>query len=247
MFMGFRGRPDSALIRFVLVLVATSGGWIILGTALLLGGLAWGFNSHQVTYVVGGQGVYQVYASADGAFLCFQQVGTSNYYVMFITQYTPFVDPATIQSKIQAQNALYFLASTESTRLDSQVRGTNTVISYAHTIEQITFYRTSVGPAVTYTKAEYSGSPNGYVVNNWPFAGPMAGVGAIGICVALFFLLHRRRRKKLAIAANLAELESLPSPFARELGDNAGGAVPQSYRGVEQYPRASTLYRWPQE
>lgn len=215
--MRVRGRPESAFIRFFLVLVATTGGWILLGSVLLVGGLVWGLNSHQVTYIQGGQGNYQIYVSEDNSFLCFQQGTTNNYYVMMLKDYPQALDLGTIQNDIQAHNRFTFTASTESTQLNSEVKGSGAFISSALPIEQITFYNNQGANPITYTSTRFAGNPNGYAVNNWPFAGPMALAGAIGAGAALYILISKRRRLKLAQAKELTELEARPSPFAREL------------------------------
>jgi hypothetical protein len=214
-----RGRPESAVLHFFIILFATTGGWIVLGTGLLIGGMIWGLNSHQVVYTQGGQGNYELYVSDDDSSICFQQGSTSNFYVMLITDYTPAVDPATLQNALKDHDRFSFIATSESIQLNSEIEGLGTLISSAHPIEQVTFYNSQGGNPITYTNTQYAGNPNGYTVNNWPFAAPMALVGAAGAGLALYLLLNKRRRQQQARAQELAELAAMPSPFARELGE----------------------------
>jgi len=224
-------RMDVILLRFILILVATSMGWIIIGSCLLISGLVWGLNSHQVSYVQGGQGSYQIFISEDNSFICFQQSGTNNYYVMYVTEYTPFADPATIQSELQSHRGLFFFASTDTIKIDSETTDQNTIISSAHPIEKITFLDSNGENPVTYTSSDYIQHPEGYTINNWPYASLMMLAGAICAGVAIFFLVLSRQRRKLARIAELAELEARPSPFARELGERSTPLAPPMYQG----------------
>lgn len=205
--------------RLLLLLVTTSVGWIIIGTGLLIGGLIWGLNSHTVAYVQGGQGLYHAYLSDDNGFILFQQEGTDKYYVMHIPDYTPFVDTATILSDMHSSNAFSFIASTNVVTINAQIRGTGTFVNTAHPIEKVVFYSPNHQSSLTYVNAEYSGNPNGYTINNWPYASLLIAAGALCIGGGLFFILRRRHRQKQDRAAQLAALETAPSPFARELGE----------------------------
>jgi hypothetical protein len=223
-------RMDVILLRFILMLVATSMGWIIIGSSLLICGLVWGLNSHQISYVQGGQGTYQIFISEDNSFICFQQNGTNNYYVMYVTNYTPFADPATIQSELQSHSRLFFLASTDTIKIDSQIVGNNTFVASAHPIGQITLLDSNGENPVTYTNPVYAEHPTGYTVNNWPYASLLILAGVICDGISIFFLVLSRQRRKLARAAEMAELEARPSPFARELGEGSMPMAPQMHQ-----------------
>lgn len=217
-FRARRGVTGLELPRFILLLVTTSLGWLIIGIGLLIGSLAWGLSSHQVAYAQGGQGFYHVFPSDGNDILLFQQDDTDNYYVMKITDYTPFVDPATILNDMRVANAFNFVASTDEVVVNFQIIN-GPFVPTAHPIEKVTFVDPRGLNRVTYTAATYSGNPNGYTINNWPHASLLLLAGAVCTSGALFFLVRGRRRRKLAKATELAELAAMPSPYARELGE----------------------------
>lgn len=242
------------LPRFLLFLVTSSVGWIIIGIGLFIGGLVWGITSHQVSYVQGGQGSYQTFVTEDNAYIIFQQSGTGDYYVMHTPDYSPGVDTNMILKLMQPGGSFSFIASTDMVKIDAMVNDTGQYINYAHPIEKVVFYGANQqNNPLTYTSSEYSGNPGGYTVNNWPYAAPLALAGVVCAGAPILFLTRSRRRRKLAAAANLAALEAMPSPFARELAADSSRVQQQPYRGVEQYPQApaashiSTPYRPPRE
>ena len=194
----------------------------ILGLCILAGGLIWGLSSHQVAYVQGGQGSYQTFLSEDNSFIVFQQGSTDNYYVMRIPDYSPAVDSATVLQDMHAASSFNFIASTDFLKVDSFIRGSGAYVGQAHPIEKIVFYGVGQQNPLTYINVEYSGNPNGYMINNWPYASPLMLAGALCIVLSLLFERRAQKRKKLAAAAELAALEARPSPFARELGESSG-------------------------
>jgi hypothetical protein len=226
-------RISTGYVRTIFFLVTRSWGWAIIGIGLLLGGLIWGLTSHQVSYIRGGQGQYQVFLSDDNGSLYFQQVGSSNYYVMHIPDYSPFADTATILSTMHANGRITFIASADRTQANVEMNGT--LIFTAHPIERITFTDDNGQNAATYTNAEYSGNPNGYTINNWPYAVPLMLVGAAWASSMFFLILRVRRRQRLADEAKLAAIQARPSPFARELGQDVANATP--YQGTDSFPK----------
>ncbi len=240
------------LPRFLLFLVTSSAGWIIIGCGLFIGGLIWGLNSHQVSYIQGGQGVYQTFVTEDNAYIIFQQSDTDNYYVMHTPDYAPEVDTNTILNLMQPGSSFSFIASTDTVTIASMVKDTGQYIGHAHPIERVVFYDAKQQKSLTYTSSEYSGNPNGYTINNWPYASLLMLAGVLCTGASILFLARSRRRKKLAIAANLAALEAMPSPFARELAADTP-QTRQPYQGIEQYPQTpstshiSRPYQSPQE
>lgn len=209
------------LPRFLLFLVTSSAGWIIVGIGLFIGGLVWGLNSHHVSYIQGGQGRYQTFVTEDNASIIFQQSGTDNAYVVHTPDYSPEVDTSTILSLMRPGGSFSFIASTDMVKIDAIVKDTGQYISYAHPIEKVVFYSTNHQNPLTYISSEYSGNPNGYTINNWLYAAPLMLAGMACACASILFLMRSRQRQKMAMAANLAVLEARPSPFARELAEDS--------------------------
>lgn len=217
-------RLSTGCVSTIFLLVTRVLGWALIGIGLFLGGLIWGLTSHQVSYIQGGQGQYQVYVSDDYGFIYLQQGNTNNYYVMHIPDYTPFADPSTILRIMQSHSGINFIARSDSTAANIELNGV--LVTTAHTIEKITFANSNGQNAVTYTSSDYSGNPNGYTANYWPYAAPLMLVGAICAGSMIFIMLRARRRRLAAAAAEFAAIEARPSPFARELAQDAMNAAP---------------------
>lgn len=235
------GRLGGYIIGDFFRLFATKWGWAIIGLAALIGGLAWGLTSHQVAYVQGNQGAYNQGAYQMGltniGYIIFQQADTSNYYVLEPNKFTQ--EDINLTPIIDGQYSRFnFIASTDSTYVDLYDKTTGVTISYAHPIEKITFYEMDGHNPVTYTTADYSDNPNGYTINNWPYASPLMLAGALCAGIMFFFIAKDRKRLHLAKAAELAALEARPSIFARELGQGTISTPPQPYVGVNQYPQS---------
>jgi hypothetical protein len=221
--MRVRGRPENLpeiLFQLVLLLFTNPWGRVMLGLCMLTGGLIWGLQSHQVTYVQGGQGVYHTFLTQDNGYVLFQQDATDNYYVMHIPDYSPPVDTATILNDMRTTGNFSFIASSELVTIDATVVGTGASIGHAHPIEKVVFYDASHQNSLTYVSSEYVRNPNGYTINTWPYASPLMLAGALCIILSLLFLRRSQERKKRAALAELAEIEARPSPFARELAEN---------------------------
>ncbi len=244
MFMRVRGNGLEPL-RFLLVLVTTSLGWVVIGVGLLVGGLIWGMNSHQVSYVQGGHDHYQAFLTQDNGYIIFQQVNTDNYYVMHIPDYSPAIDTATILDDMHSAGDFSFIASTDSMRVGAYVESTGQHIDTGHPIEKVAFYGASHLNSLTYTNADYSGDPTGKTINYWLYAGILMLAGVLCAGNGLLFFARGKQRRKEAAAAERARLESMPSPFARELGATASA---EAYQGAEQYSQPyNNPYRGPQE
>lgn len=213
---------STGLMHALFGLVTTSVGWILLGTGLLIGGLIWGSTSHQVSYIAGNRGAYNVFL--DSGFIYFQQEQTNNYYVINTVDFSPsiagVIDSSSliytpgqpnVPSLVYVPGKFTFIARNDTIHVNYS--GVSTIINFAHPIEQITLNGT------VYTSDEYLAFPHGYMINNWPYAGSLMGLGAVFIGFSIFFLLRRRKRQKLAVAAERAAIDAIPSPFARELAE----------------------------
>ena len=214
-------RGSVGLVRTVFALLTSKWGWTTIGFVLLIGGLIWGLNSHQVAYLQGNQGQYRL-ITTNGGIVLFQQENTSNYYVMDPGNFTQ-ADINLNPIENGQFSRFNFAASTDTVYVDVYISSTGTTVSYAHPIEKITFYDQNGQNPVTYTTADYSGNPNGRTINNWPQASLLMLVGALCAGIMLFFIVNGRKRQKLAIAAERVAIEARPSPFARELGQSTSG------------------------
>lgn len=201
---GTIARASTGLVRAIFGLVTTSAGWMLIGTGLLLSGLIWGLNSHQVSYVAGNQGIYVV--SAYDGVSTFRQPETGDLYVIQDKDFQPGFASAFASSTYAVPQDVHFLASSDLVFVGWGV-------GFAHPIEKVTF------DGATAVSTEYQQHPHGYTVNNWPYASLLMLTGMLCLGLSVDLLTRARKRQKRATAAKLAALTALPSPFARELGE----------------------------
>lgn len=216
MFIRFGGTGLEPL-RFLLALVTTSAGWIIVGVGLLIGGLIWGLNSQQTfyqTYAISSN--YQISTGTVSGNVYINANGSNEYFVGFFFDFAPNVNPDDLDKAAEVS----FVARADTSTLNPPLTIANgTTITAAHKIEQFELFDQNGKLIREYTSAEYRANPNGYSINYWPYASVIMFTGVACVGTALFLLIRRRQSHKLAVQAELARLEARPSPFARELGE----------------------------
>lgn len=179
---------------------------MLIGVGLFLGGLIWGLNSHQISYVVGDQGAYTI-SSAENNFYVFRQQTTGNLYVIQDANFHPGPAGAfDASATYTVPKDFRFIANPDTVFVAWGV-------GLAHPIEKVTFDGT------TSVSTEYQMYPHGYTINNWPYASPLMLTGWLCLGLSVGFLTRARKQQKLAAAAKQVELDALPSPFARELSE----------------------------
>lgn len=198
-------RGSIGLVRAMLGLVTTSAGWIMIGTGLMIGGLIWGLNSYQVSYIVGNQGVYAVSEYND--LYTFRQEKTGDLYVIEVANFRPGLAGVFDGSATSTvPEDFSFLASSDTVFVGWG-------IGLAHPIEEVHF------DGVTFISTQYQRYPHGYTVNNWRYASPLMCMGIVCIGISAGFLARTRKQQRLAAAEKQKELDALPSPFVRELSE----------------------------
>jgi len=231
-------------------LIATKWGWLVIGIGLLVGGLIWGLNSHQASYMHSdSQTKYDVSTGTTSGNTYINVDETDNYYVAFSID---FIVP---QDTINRATSYTFIARTDTSTLNPPLHlSDGTTIDSAHKIEKLVFYDQQNNVLATYTTAEYASNPNGYDDNNWPYASLLMLAGVLCAGTMLFFIVNGRKYQKLALAAERAALEARPSIFARELDQGTTQTAQQPYEGIGQYPQSaspstqvSRPYQAPQE
>jgi hypothetical protein len=143
--------------------------------ALYIGGLIWGLNFHQVSYVADNQGVYTV-LTYDG-FYTFRQENTGNLYIIQDLNFR--LNPAGAfdgSTTYTVPTDFSFIASTDTVFVGWGV-------GLAHPIEKVTF------DDATYISTEYQAYPHGYTLNNWPHASPLMLTGMLCIGFSVSFCL----------------------------------------------------------
>lgn len=204
------------LPRFLLMLVTTSVGLIVIGVGLVVGGLIWGLNSRQAVYQTYSiTPNYQMSQGTVSGNVYIKVDGSNDYFAAFLYDFTPVINPDDLDKTAE----ISFIARTDTSTLNPPLATNGTTITAAHKIEQLVFYDQNGKIIRTYNSTEYLANPNGYNANYWPYASLLMSAGVLCAGSALFFLTRSRQRKKLAVAAELARLEAMPSPFERELGE----------------------------
>lgn len=228
-------------LRLILLLVTTSLGWVVIGVGLLIGGLIWGLNSRQASYQsYQFSSHYHIGTGTQSGNVYINTDGSNEYFAAFEFDFSPIINPADIDKTA----AVMFIARTDTSTLNPPLNSNGTIINEAHKIEKLVLYDQYGNIIRTYTTAEYNANPHGYNANYWLYGGILMLVGFLCTGNGLLFFVRGRQRQKEAAAAELARLESRPSPFARELGQTASA---QTYQGTEQYPQPyNTPYRGPQ-
>src|SRR5258708_1026146 len=126
-------RGSVGLVRTVFALLTSKWGWTTIGFVLLIGGLIWGLNSHQVAYLQGNQGQYRL-ITTNGGIVLFQQENTSNYYVMDPGNFTQ-ADINLNPIENGQFSRFNFAASTDTVYVDVYHTSTATTVRYHHPIE----------------------------------------------------------------------------------------------------------------
>lgn len=215
MRMRYRG-SGWELPRLLLLLVTSSLGWVIIGVGILIGGLVWGINSHNVNYQsYPARSDYHVGTGRQSGNIYINLDGSPDYFVAFKSDYLQ----DSISSDLDNFAAVGFVARTDASQLNPALNTGTTTINAAHKIEKLVFYDERGNVLHTYTTDEYNAHPTGYTINNWPYASILILVGLLAGGNGLFFYINGRQRRQLAAAEERARLEAAPSPFARELGE----------------------------
>lgn len=179
-------------------------GWLIVGIALVIGGLIWGLTSHQVSYQNSQQnGSYHIAMGSSTGNVYISLDGTSDYYVALSGDFSP----AITQSDIDNSQSLSFVARTDTTSVDATFNGTD--ISEAHEIEKLVFYDKNGNVQETFTTSEYLANPNGFSDNEWLKAIWLVLGGLVVAILSIIFMARGRG----AVAKNSFSI-------------NAAGAMP---------------------
>jgi hypothetical protein len=218
-----------------------NGGWaaVVIGTVLLIAGLAWGLiGSHQDSYVKSQPGVnYDPGFGETSGNLYFHAPDSSDYFIAYSTDFSP----AITQSVFNSVDHYAFVARPDTS--DPQVTLNGTTIDSAHKIEKLTLYAQNGSVIATYTTAEYRANPNGIYISAWSNAGWLAG---FGLLMALAGLLQAFRAPKTSF--RISGSTAMPSyqPIPPSYPSVQPGASPyqqpptdpyaQPYQNPGQYP-----------
>ena len=218
------------MARLIIRLLGRRGALIACGIVLVIVGLIAGaVGSHQVSYEDSLQIVsYHVNTGTQSGNVYINADGSSDY---FVAQNGNF-NPPIAQSEVDNSSTVSFVARTDTTSINLDVNGTT--ISEAHPIEKLIFYDKNGNVLSTHTTADYTNNPNGFYVNQWPYAIWFIIVGVIlGVGAFLFPMLRKRPRGSASIPA--AAVGAQPSqPYQQYQQPDP---YRQTYQGPGQYPQ----------
>lgn len=181
MYFRPRNRSGDAAFRLVVYLFFTHVGRIIMGSAFLIGGLVYGFNSHMVSYQNVDVVNYQIYSSEDSVEYYIRDINTG---LIFTAKLTDFSTYFSEQDITHARLYLVYDASSQNVNMPLSDGGSLT--GTGHQILKLVIMDQQGHASDPFETYQYQSHPQSYFVNHWSIASILAG---IGICILLTTLI----------------------------------------------------------
>jgi hypothetical protein len=211
-------RVLASLRKWIWKLLVARRWWFAVVTLLyIIGGLVWGFMSHQVAFTPGPMaGTYDIYASHTTGNVYVHVDGSSAYYIARAGDFNPPIDLNTIPNHEHAD----MVVSPQTTNVNANLAGVH--ISKEYLIEKLAFYDHSGNLLLSYTTADYQANPKGFYDNQWEQGAPFT---AVGVLVLLLFLFILRWLKQQRVSGNATiGFDSQPrEPLYQTVGENFKG------------------------
>jgi len=173
------------------ILLTNRWGLTIVGLALLIGGLIWGFSSHQVHYIQinnASPDTYDLGTGESSGNLYINVKGSDNYYVGFASDFTVSSDDLSNTASFS------MIARDDTSSLDPPLNADDgSTIDDAHKIEQLVLKDQNGSVIHTYTTTEFTANPNGLDENNWLKAIWLVLIGLIVAGAALILPMVMKR------------------------------------------------------
>lgn len=223
-------RLSSALLRLIVFLVTTRLGLIIVGAVLVVVGVVYGVNSHEVKYQTVETGVIVHYLSGDvtqnaNAYVLLADGPTL--YIVPQTSFKPIIDGTNTFSDGDTISLVY--RTDNPTSISETANNTGAKLEgSAYTVEKITLF-SSTGRQV-FVSDDYTQHPHAYYINNWPLGGLALGIGAILAALAFFMPQLLKKRSQQAASGTVAV--AMPSAAA---GAQFANPYAQPYQSPAQY------------
>ncbi len=205
---------------------------IVLGVALLIGGLVWGLvGSHQVSYSHSSTtGTYNIQKGSSTGNVYVQAQGSDEYFVALSGDFSPAIS----QSDIDNSTSISFVARTDT--FDPNIEVNGTTIDSAHKIEKLAFYDKNGGVMSTYTTSEYTSNPNGVYANAWSES---IWVLVVGVILALAGIVQATRKRNTSFSIGGAGAQpgvaysNVPPAYPGAQPGAAYPNVPPAYPGAQ--------------
>lgn len=215
------------MIRLAILLLTRRWGLIIVGAALLIGGLIYGANSHSVAYKSVGQGTVAHFLAGDSTGYL-KMDNSSTLYVLNENDFTPTINGT---NTFANGDTISFVYRTDGTTNIDETSTIGTHLSGpAYTIVELTVYAN--GGQKVYNTADYSQHPSGFYQNNWLVGGAIAFIGFIIVDLAFILPLILKKKKVQTAYSPVAmgmQGQGQPNPYQQPYQN------PGQYNQYDQY------------
>ncbi len=178
------------MVRLAILLLTRRWGLLIIGAALLIGGLIYGASSHQVAYQNVGQGTVAHFLAGDSTGYL-KMDGSETLYVINENDFTPTINGT---DAFANGDTISFVYRTDGTTNIDETSTIGTHLSGpAYTIVELTVYAN--GSQKVYNTSDYSQHPSGFYQNNWLGGGAIAFIGFIIFDLAFVLPLILKKKK----------------------------------------------------
>jgi hypothetical protein len=236
------------MVRLAILLLSRRWGLIIVGAALIVGGLIWGMTSHQVSYAqINGNSSYDFSTGETSGNTYIVQHGSDDYYVAFASDFS------VPDSDVSNSASFTMIARTDTSSLDPALNAPDgKTINDAHKIEKLTFFKQDGSTLATFTTAEYNANPNGFSDNEW---GKSIWLIIVGLLIGVAALLVPMFMKKPQTSASFniggaQQPYQQPAPYGQPqqpYQQPPANPYGQPYQGPGQYPQGQGAPYPPQQ
>jgi hypothetical protein len=207
-------------------------GLIVIGAALLIGGLIWGASSHPVAYQSVSQGTVAHFLAGDSTGYL-KMDGSERLYIINENDFTPTINGT---DTFANGDTISFVYRTDGTTNIDETSTIGTHLSGpAYTIVELTVYVN--GRQKVYNTSDYSQHPSGSYQNNWLGGGTLAFIGFIiaGLAFVLPLILKNKVQPAYSPAAMGMQGQGQPNLYQQQ-------AYQQPYQQPYQNPGQYNQY-----
>jgi hypothetical protein len=236
-------------------------GWLIIGIALVIGGLIWGLTSHGVSYQNSSQsGTFSWAIGESTGNVYIHPDGSANYFVAFSGSFNQSITEDDMNNSAE----LSYVAQTTTSTLDPAFDDHGTTVNDAYKIEKLVLYDKDGNVQETFTTSEYRANPTGFYDNEWLKAIWLVLAGLVVTILSIIFMARGRG----AVAKNSFSINAAgampyqpgmqaPNPYGQPQAPATPYGVPpapytppvppsnpyeQAYQGPGQYPAQAPTY-----
>jgi hypothetical protein len=191
--------------RFILSIISMLTGLFLIG-----GGFFYGSTSHNVYYQHVKAGLFHILTINNGTY-AFQKVGTSIYYVIDPSKFSPHLNDARLQKNEPITTLIYKDdPQTLSLKVDNIQTSATTYAVVQFALADKKIWRQQV-----YSATEYIQNPNNIIINNWPQGSLLAGAGFLIVIIASIwsFSSEQKQRRLQRISSANAQIAHLTPPM----------------------------------